>query len=60
MACFAQLNPELDHMSNVIEKVEYFDVIYNELNSDGLIPAGFRHERAFFLPTRNFAWCRNL
>jgi len=39
-------------MSNVIEKVECFDVTYNELNLDWLIPAGFRHERIFFLLTR--------
>jgi len=46
-------------MSSVIEKVEYFDVIHNELNSDWLIPAGFRHEMAFFVPTRISAWRRN-
>jgi len=47
-------------MPSVTEKVEYFDVTHNELNSDWLIPAGFRHEMAFFQPTRISAWCRNL
>jgi hypothetical protein len=39
-------------MSSVIELVENLDVSHNEINSDWLIPAGFRHEAAFFVPTR--------
>jgi len=39
-------------MSSVTEKVVYFDVIHNELNSDWLVPAGFRHEMVLIVPTR--------